>query len=518
MVARVTLDAMIRRADFATQSEASSIELIEKLNIEHISGQGGLLKLLRKPDFQRETNHWSPEQVATLINSFAQGELIPSLILWKSSSLVFVIDGAHRLSALRAWVDNDYGDGSISFGFYGGKITNEQKRRAIYTRTLVEKMVGRFSDFKAMSVDDLSADAAKAKVVSNIFTRSLHIQWIQGSQEVAESSFFKINSRGTALDPIEELLLKNRKKSYAIAARSVVRSGTGHKYWSQFTEKTQSEIELAAATVNQLLFQPDVNEPIKTLDLPLGGTTSSVEALKMLIDIFAVVEGEGDPSKAINNLEEDVDGSRSVDILSKTKKVARRMTGNDAGSLGLHPAVYFYTENGKHSRFLFLGVLKVIADAVRSNSSQWFKLFSERRGDIEKILVSRKSLINQALANINSRQRIDRVANLIRDLVDLPKTGQKADDKAILQSLGLRGKAGELKLIDAPEGFSDATKSAAYLQDALKSAVRCKECGGYLDASKAISYDHINPKREGGKGTLENAQLLHPYCNTAMKG
>ena len=36
MVARVTLDAMIRRADFATQSEASSIELIEKLNIEHI--------------------------------------------------------------------------------------------------------------------------------------------------------------------------------------------------------------------------------------------------------------------------------------------------------------------------------------------------------------------------------------------------------------------------------------------------------------------------------------------------
>ena len=255
--------------------------------------------------------------------------------------------------------------------------------------------------------------------------RSLHIQWIQGSQEVAESSFFKINSRGTALDPIEELLLKNRKKSYAIAARSVVRSGTGHKYWSQFTEITQSEIELAAATVNQLLFQPDVNEPIKTLDLPLGGTTSSVEALKMLIDIFAVVEGEGDPSKAINNLEEDVDGSRSVDILSKTKKVARRMTGNDAGSLGLHPAVYFYTENGKHSRFLFLGVLKVIADAVRLNSSQWFKLFSERRGDIEKILVSRKSLINQALANINSRQRIDRVANLIRDLVDLPERPAK---------------------------------------------------------------------------------------------
>jgi hypothetical protein len=27
---------------------------------------------------------------------------------------IFVIDGGHRLSALRAWMEDDYGDGTIS--------------------------------------------------------------------------------------------------------------------------------------------------------------------------------------------------------------------------------------------------------------------------------------------------------------------------------------------------------------------------------------------------------------------
>lgn len=61
--------------------------------------------------------------------------------------------------------------------------------------------------------------------MSRIFTRSIPVQWIQGSQEVAEVSFFKINSQGTPLDKTEALILKNRKKSFAVAARSIVRAG-----------------------------------------------------------------------------------------------------------------------------------------------------------------------------------------------------------------------------------------------------------------------------------------------------
>ncbi|MGJ8624729.1 MAG: HNH endonuclease [Yoonia sp.] len=47
---------------------------------------------------------------------------------------------------------------------------------------------------------------------------------------------------------------------------------------------------------------------------------------------------------------------------------------------------------------------------------------------------------------------------------------------------------------------------------------RCSICGGYLHATKSVSYDHILPSSKGGTGELENAQLVHPFCNTGLKG
>lgn len=517
MASKVVLDGMIRRADFAQQTESASIELGDKLTVNQLMGKSPIIKLLRKPDFQRETNHWNPEQVATFVSSFARGELIPSLILWKSDSHVFVIDGAHRLSALRSWVENDYGDGTISHAFFDGELPKGQRKTAKLARGLVEKKVGRFSDFLKISEEEQSDDTEKAKLASNIFTRGIHVQWIQGSQEVAEASFFKINSQGTPLDSVEELLLKNRRKSYAIAARSIVRAGTGHKYWSNFTSDRQSEIEAASKELYELLFQPDVVEPIKTLDLPLGGAVSPVEALKMLLDLFAIVDGKTEPEKAVAKLQDDTSGDETFVVLKGTKKVARRLTGTASASLGLHPAVYFYNEKGKHSRFLFLGVSKVFADAVRNNNGSFFHVYTEHRRSIEETLVAKKSVINQGLANVNSRQRIDRVANLINGLMKIYSDGKFVDDAAILSLLGLSGRVGELRIIDAPEGFSDETKSAVYLRESLKAAIRCKICGGYLDASKAVSYDHKVPIRQGGKGLEENLQLAHPFCNSGVK-
>lgn len=517
MANKVVLDGMIRRADFAQQTESASIELGDKLTIDQLKQSSPIIRLLRKPDFQRETNHWTPDQVAAFISSFARGELIPSLILWKSDSHVFVIDGGHRLSALRAWIENDYGDGTISHGFFGGEIPKPQKKTAKDARSLVERKVGRFADFLKLSEQEHADETEMVKLASTIFMRGIHVQWIQGSQEVAESSFFKINSQGTPLDRTEELLLKNRRKSYAIAARSIMRAGTGHKYWSQFEAPPQAEIESLSRELYELLFQPDVVEPIKTLDLPLGGTVSPVEALKMLLDTFALVDGKAEPDKAVQDLNDDLDGSATVASLKATKKVARRLTGTSASSLGLHPAVYFYNEKGKHSRFLFLGVVKTFADALRNNNGQFFHRFTSCRAQIEEVLVAKKAVINQGLANINSRQRIDRVANLLSGLIKEFEGKNAVDDQKVLALLGLAGRAGELRIIDAPEGFSDETKSAVYLRESLKAAIRCKICHGYLDPSKAVSYDHAIPVRQGGKGSEDNLQLAHPFCNTGVK-
>jgi hypothetical protein len=103
---------MIRRSDFATasRSPAQSSERFDKIALKDLIGEGAFVaRLLRKPDFQRETTQWKPAQIAMLIESFLDGELIPAVILWQSSSSIFVIDGGHRLSALLAWVHDDYG-------------------------------------------------------------------------------------------------------------------------------------------------------------------------------------------------------------------------------------------------------------------------------------------------------------------------------------------------------------------------------------------------------------------------
>src|ERR1700688_1904579 len=89
---------------------------------------------LRKPDFQRETAQWTPAKVGDLIRSFLDADLIPAIILWRAGASIFVIDGAHRLSAMLAWILDDYGDRKRSIDHAGGYVTEEQKRVAERTR------------------------------------------------------------------------------------------------------------------------------------------------------------------------------------------------------------------------------------------------------------------------------------------------------------------------------------------------------------------------------------------------
>src|SRR4030095_1598636 len=111
----VNLDAMIPREDFALDDDktSTSYEKFTSITVRDLKPDGLIRPILRKPDFQRETNHWSPEQVVSLLECFVNGDLIPSVIVWKSPTCLFVIDGGHRLSAIRAWIEDDYGDGPV---------------------------------------------------------------------------------------------------------------------------------------------------------------------------------------------------------------------------------------------------------------------------------------------------------------------------------------------------------------------------------------------------------------------
>ncbi|HEV8693222.1 MAG TPA: DUF262 domain-containing protein, partial [Lysobacter sp.] len=318
MAKKVTLDAMIPREDFAASNDQFELELFRDFPISNLSPESPINKLLRKPDFQRETNHWSPEQVAVFIASFLDNEVIPSLILWKSPSHIFVIDGGHRLSALRAWIEDDYGDGHLSLAFYKGEISDEQKAVAKRTRALVEQRIGRYTSLKGLLEKQASDDHVALRRANRLFTRPLNLQWIQGNSDVAETSFFKINTQGTPLDDVEEMLIRSRRKPIAIAARAILRSGTGHKYWSSFDEQVRNEVESAASELYDLLFEPEASTPIRTLDVPFGGSVSPVDALALLIDFLSIAGSSGAAPNSVDRDPDDHDGTATVQIFAKT--------------------------------------------------------------------------------------------------------------------------------------------------------------------------------------------------------
>src|SRR5690606_34572798 len=126
--------AMIRRADFwqkgseASSENSASAKPASSITFENLRNDSNFVLSLRKPDFQRETNQWTVNQALVFIQSFIDGDLVPSVILWQSDEgFIFAIDGAHRLSTLRAWIEDDYGDGPISIAFFGGEIPEDQK-------------------------------------------------------------------------------------------------------------------------------------------------------------------------------------------------------------------------------------------------------------------------------------------------------------------------------------------------------------------------------------------------------
>ena len=510
----VNLDAMIKRADFATESDdETTFDTINSISVRDLND---FTAILRKPDFQRETNHWSPNQVVSMLESYVNGDLIPAVILWKSS-YIFVIDGGHRLSVLKAWIEDDYGDGPLSLKYFGAEISKEQRSIAEKTRRLINEKIGSWVHFKQRLSDEDITSAERNKI-TNILTRGLTIQWVKGNADKAESSFFNINMQGTALDEVEELLLKNRHKPISISARAVIRAGKGHRYWSAFSKEYSDRIEQEAHKLHTILFDPDLNTPVKTLELPLGGARGVRVAIQLLIDFILIAnrDNQGNP-KTLDKQPDDEIGAITVDTLKNAIGLADRITGNGNGSLGLHPAVYFYGPTGRHTSPMFLGTASLIAEKLKNNDKEFFKKFTAVREKLESILVKDKELISMIIQKNSHRVRDIKYKAFLDKLIENSVVNEEMDESGLIILSGLQGKIVAGNLNSKSKKFSDDQKSKIFINAALSSAIRCSICGGYLDATKSVSYDHIIRVREGGVGNYDNGQMTHPYCNQSIK-
>ena len=195
----------------------------------------------------------------------------------------------------------------------------------------------------------------------------------------------------------------------------------------------------------------------------------------------------------------------------------RGIVGKHARHRRKVPAVYFYNERGKYSRFVFLGMASLIAEKLRNNDDGYFKKFTAARKNMEKFLIDNKSLIGILLQKMGKGNRVSKMRDLFSFLVAESADRIVRPEEAISQ-LGLRGRIFDVNTANqGPARFSDDDKSQIFITKALASALTCTVCGGKLDPHKSVSYDHVKRVRDGGGNHPSNGDLVHPYCNTGIK-
>jgi hypothetical protein len=393
-------------------------------------------------------------------------------------------------------MQNDYGDGTESKNFYSDEISDEQKKIAARVRKTIGSTIGTYESLDGL-VGKTAADKAGVRAGA-MNTRPIVVQTVEGNAKVAEDSFFAINSQGTALDETEQYLIRNRYKPVSVGARAIVRAGFGHAYWSSFNQRNQETVVALANDLHRIMFEPEVTTPLRTLDLPLAGSKSPVDALAVLIDFLTVADPKAHLEKmaddpAINGADET--GEKTIEALKNGLRIAHRITGNSAESLGLHPAVYFSNDKGKHSRFLFLGMCALIAERLKDNDGGWFKKFTKARKGMEEFLIANKSVIGIVLQNLGKKTRIPKMREMFRYLVDECTEGNAPEALQVFKHIRLSGKIYDLTASPRAVFFSDDTKSQIYYRQAIERAQTCPICNGLLDVAKSVSYDHITPAR-----------------------
>ncbi len=517
----VTLDALIPREDFDILSDIggnNNTRNKSTLSIEDLKYDSFFFSALRKPIFQRETNEWDPNKICGIIESFIGSELIPSIILWRNQGgYIFVIDGAHRLSSLGAWINDDYGDGEISRQYYGNIISQEQLEIAKKTRELINQRVGSFKEILSITRNPtIAVDENKRIIAKNLGALAVQLQWVEGNADKAEDSFLKINQCATKISDAELELIENRDKAYALAARAIVRAGQGYQYWSKFSQDAQAKILDSAKKIYLIMFGETPMNIDDINSFSIGGTQSSSLTLDVVNQTVKICNGISDVKEAEIGNENNV-----ISMLRNTLKLLQYMHSKEKFSLGLHPFVYFYSDLGKHKIGSYYGMLLFVKNLIYENR---LNEFIKIRASFEEVVYTYSFVVQQIIRKYRQTKRsYDKVANYFYDLMNIICKKSNISSKDIINELRNlpEYKYLQAEIIDNEEveirgNFSRGRRQQIKLQTFVSNLPKCPICGGYLD-NYSISVDHIIRKADGGCNSKSNGQVTHLYCNTTYK-
>lgn len=499
--------------------------------------------LLRKPDFQRETSSWTPEDCVSLLESIVNSLIIPSLIVWKSpeNNLLYILDGAHRISVMRAWMLVDWGDKAPEDYYERHEYQDEIKRAAQVVRNLVKNRIGQYDDFDRAGKKYLEASRrgfAGEQLGQEEFKRGIFytemlqgagffIQEVSGDYEIAEASFLKINRSGQPLDDWETTLIENRNSSLARAVMSIANAGTG-RYWPESTKDPSLDVKLRHLTktseeLHRKIFIPPLKTPIYDANVPFVAATKYFPKHAYLLELLPVIMKQTDVEEVFardRDREPEVVIKNGLSIMERTLTVFDHLTGdsNNPLSLSLVPLFYFYTNIGRYVRSSLYGFITWLMSGSQENIRIRKIIFSAHRGRFEHVIFS-KDVASAITRRVGSGPRaIDATVKFYQELLELlvhTSSGIETEEfRSQLKPIMTQLTASiQKQTVGKGRRFTSNQKTTINLREIFKSALRCELCGGILDLRMGTQYDHAIPFSDSKITDVKQGRPTHPFCN-----
>jgi hypothetical protein len=563
---RVHLDHLIKRQSIRYFAQEEENDISGRISADKQDPSlrysdliDGWVTRIRKPDFQRETNAWTPQDCQDLLDTAIYGKIIPNIILWmnKENGLVYVLDGAHRLSVLRAWMLDDWGDKAGNY--YQRRDLDAIKQTAAETRAIIQGSVGLFEDYKQADLEyHRIADEGKAPKAemsekryhqANFYNRvvsgniTLYVQWESGDYESAEKSFLRINRSGQALDPWEATLIEYRNSSYARCIMSIANGGESGHYWPTPSQGTSADIlealkgfSIKTTQIYKKLFVPPFKRPISDLNVPFMVAPEYFQKHKYLLEILPLLTERKiaiSDEKQIDLMKKDYEKPANIIITNANETLVTVENNMDhlvsdvsnSKSLSVVPLFYWYNHNGKFVRALFYGFVYWLLSGGDDDIKNRKIIFSINRDRFESILFDYKSEIAASLqlkagAGLKATTKI---TEFIQDLIlllnaNINKTAEQLDDEVsdLIQKKGLLYSSSKSK-VKRSRAYSSQDKTTINIREMFISSIRCHICGGVVNIRQGIQYDHSQDYAVYGITDPETGKPTHPFCNNFKK-
>jgi hypothetical protein len=462
-----------------------------------------------------------------------------------------VLDGAHRLSVLRAWMIDDWGDKAGEF--YGKNENFEDIIQAAHAaRDAVNQSIGPFKAFEEARAqfDEIAlaggapmqlmspAKAQMARFYLDTFgsNRTLHAQWEDGDYAAAEESFLVINRQGVQLDDLESLLIEYRNGSMARVIMSIANAGAAGHYWPEppvlepLAEPLKEKLSTFNARCSELhrtLFVPPFDATVRDINVPLIFAPGHFRLQQHLIELLPLLsEGAPVDSDGIKKLlGKDSDGLVQDMIINadtllslvedKLEHIGGR--GNGSRSLALVPLIYWYNRRAAFVRALMYGWMHWLLSGSASEIQSRKIALSSVRGELEDALTRFKDefaeIQHRAGAGFKS---LGKITNFIQELVTLLIETRDADNETREKRLETLFDAKPSKISSRggrSRSFSRISRAEINVRALLGSPLRCEICGGVVDLKQGVQYDHKLLYSAGGTSAPDNGRATHPFCN-----